>query len=307
MRRTVVFYIMMFLTLPFSIVKAAELPVIDPLVSVSKALEFGVWKVYNEGSDILILDQESVRLIEVDVDHITVDNGRESFLLLDRGDTSVFPSSTSYQKDKAEIRNAGTNGQMLNARYQFGNRVFVVNGNTMTIFYVTDVDSSGVIITKTEINKFTNGVVHTGPQNQTILEATFTVMPPSSGSLVAINPAHTGSWFDPATSGRGGFVNIAEQNGQQVFVVSWFDYNDDGSQMWLLGSVPFEVGSTRIVVPMQITEKNANGEVIRSDWGSFTFEFTSCNFGNLLIEPNSGAPTQALSLSRLTKISGLSC
>ncbi len=125
---------------------------------------------------------------------------------------------------------------------------------------------------------------------------------------VPIQPAHTGSWFDPANDGRGGFVNIAEQGEQSVLVLNWSDYNEDGSQLWLIGnSNPLEIGATSAIVPVQVTQQDENGDVIKSDWGTILIEFNSCDTGNLIIEPNSDEPSQSISLSRLTKITGLSC
>jgi hypothetical protein len=132
------------------------------------------------------------------------------------------------------------------------------------------------------------------------------VATPTGG--IAIHPAHTGSWFDPETAGRGGFVNIAEQGEQMVFVIAWFDYNDDGTQLWLIGSsTPLSTDATSASVPVQVTHKNSNGEVVLSDWGTFTFEFSSCNNASLLIEPNTGGASQTVPLTRLTKIVGLTC
>lgn len=102
---------------------------------------------------------------------------------------------------------------------------------------------------------------------------------------VPIQPAHTGSWFIPAFPGRGGFINIADGDGGPVFVVSWFGYTD-GNQSWLIGSMPFEPGIDGVRVPMVITRLESNGHVIENNWGSFSFEFDSCNTGRLIAEPN---------------------
>ena len=132
--------------------------------------------------------------------------------------------------------------------------------------------------------------------------------PANAGAENTIRPTHTGSWFDPATDGRGGFVNIAEQGGQMVLVIAWFDYNEDGSQMWLVGSSdPLAFEATNAIVPVQVTSTDGNGDVIKSDWGTFTFEFNSCDSGNLVIEPNNDGASQTVPLTRLTKIVGLSC
>jgi hypothetical protein len=136
---------------------------------------------------------------------------------------------------------------------------------------------------------------------------TVSVAPTPSATSIPIHPAHSGSWFDPAMEGRGGFVNVADVNGQQVVVMTWLDYNEDGSQMWVVGSSdPLEANATKVTVSVQVTQQNTSGELIKSDWGRFSFEFSSCDSARLIIQPDNGT-SKTLALSRLTKIAGMSC
>jgi hypothetical protein len=312
MKRVSKICILMFLLLFNILVTAENLPVINPIVSATKALDFGIWKVYNAGTRIFIIDPDSTYYLQVKptAKSIIVETPEISYTLVDNGTTGANTPS-DINDDIAQIGlGAESKGQMLNARYQFGNKIFLVNGDTMTIFNIQDEDAvTGVAAPRTVINKYSNSIEHIGTRHVSVIDETVSITPPSSATVVSIQPAHTGSWFDPATDGRGGFLNVAiDQNGQSLVVVSWFDYNNDGSQMWLIGnSTPLELGATSAVVPVQITQKDIDGNVIKSDWGTFTFEFTSCDSGNLVIEPNNGEALQTLFLSRLTKIVGMSC
>jgi hypothetical protein len=310
MKRISKVYILILL-LSCSLVKADELPVIDPVVSANKALDFGIWRVYNEGARIFIIDSNRSYYLQVKPTQksIIVNTPDATYTLVDNGTSGANPPTDTFDNIAQIGLNVESKGQMTNARYKFGNKIFLVNGDTMTIFNFQDEDlATGNVTPRTVIKKYSNGIEHIGTRSISVIDESFSISPPVTGELVAIKPAHTGSWYDPASDGKGGFVNIAEQNGQLVFVVSWFDYNEDGTQMWLIGSSALlEPGATTALVPVQVTQKDVNGVVIKSDWGIFTFEFTSCDTGNLVIAPSSGGPTQTVPLSRLTKIAGLAC
>ncbi len=126
-------------------------------------------------------------------------------------------------------------------------------------------------------------------------------------SLFPIHPAHTGSWFDPEEPGFGAFINIADVNGARILVISWFDLNRDGEQFWLVGSsAPIERGvASSITIPMFQTEEK-NERLKQFNWGTFTFEFTSCDTLRIFGDSNEG-DSGWVNLTRLTKIEGMSC
>ncbi|HFD13201.1 MAG TPA: hypothetical protein ENJ32_12150 [Crenotrichaceae bacterium] len=162
--------------------------------------------------------------------------------------------------------------------------------------------SAEIVSSNQVMTVFDEGVIRELGFNPVFKITTSTVNP------APIRPAHTGSWMDSEVDGRGGFINIADLGGQTVVVLSWSDYNDDGSQLWLVGnSEPLEVDASTATIPVQVTQQAVNGEVTKSDWGRFILEFNSCDTGTLIIEPNNGGDAQTVKLSRLTKIVGLSC
>ncbi len=313
MSRIPAIFLYLFLAVANQGVVAETLPNINLIAPEGKAVNFGAWKIHNEGFVVTILDQNNFRLIKV--------HGNSSLRVSDADDKGFFLHQTGgstpidgfwYRRYSPETREAESIGEIQNGRYQFKKTIFLVSGDEMTFFNIRN-ENKSPILSKNVINKFDNSVVHSGRKTVTVIDPVSTVAPtpipadPTAGGVIPIQPAHTGSWFDPATDGRGGFLNIADQGGQSVLVVSWFDYNEDGSQMWLVGnSEPLAPDATSAIVPVQITEKDGSGQVLKSDWGIFTFEFTSCDSGNLVMSPNSGSPV-TIPLTRLTKIKGMSC
>lgn len=175
MKQLTTFFILIFLLLPGTSVIGMELPVIDPIVSTDKALKFGLWTVYNDGSDILIVDRDGSRLIAVDANTIVRDADK-GFQLFDRGtsaQSSGFNENTVQAALAAEVK-----GQMQNARYLFLNNIYLVDGDTLTIFNVNDEDDSGIAVPRTVINKFSNGVQHIGTDTVSIIDPTLTIPPP---------------------------------------------------------------------------------------------------------------------------------
>ncbi len=308
---------------------AAENQVINPIVPIGSAMEFGIWKVYNNGDSILFVGLKGRRILEVDAatgtffhrvsfrEEDTEGDDAQTFLLNSEGHTSeASTNDASYNQMLENAGSAQNLGQLQNARYQFGKMLYQVDGDNMIIFHIDDIDenNSGSVLPQIKIVKNDNSVLWTGTQIVSRFAPNFSAStsiaqsPPATGGLVPIQPGHTGSWFDPVSDGRGGFVNIADQGEQSVLVVAWFDYNNDGSQMWLVGnSAPLESEATSAIVPVQITQSDSGGNIQKTDWGTFTFEFTSCDSANLVITPNDGSSSQSLSLTRLTKITDMSC
>lgn len=122
-------------------------------------------------------------------------------------------------------------------------------------------------------------------------------------AAVQIQPAHTGSWYNPQEPGYGGFINIAEVNGQRVFVISWFDHTQSGQPFWVLGSQPIRPGDSRVKVDMiefpTPTTKRKKGE--------FLIEFISCNSAVLAVREGRRGRVKNIRLARLTKIEGMEC
>jgi hypothetical protein len=129
---------------------------------------------------------------------------------------------------------------------------------------------------------------------------------------IALQPGISGSWVVQG-DGQGALINVADVNGDTVFVVSWYTYLN-GQQVWMIGSTSISDNSTRVTVPVQTANGAEFGAAFLSNdintinWGTLTFEFSSCDTGTMqyksdLPEFSSGS----LSLTRLTNTKGLVC
>lgn len=105
-----------------------------------------------------------------------------------------------------------------------------------------------------------------------------------------ILPAHTGSWYDPANSGRGFFLEVANASGGSEtgpnILVSWYDFFE-GKQIWMVGLAPFAWGASSVEVPMLIstggqfgTAFNPSQVTNNPNWGRLTIRFTGCDIGS---------------------------
>lgn len=126
--------------------------------------------------------------------------------------------------------------------------------------------------------------------------------------------AHSGSWFDPANSGRGIVLEIAadpDDAGRRILIAYGYDYRE-GRQVWFNGAMPFALGDHEVTVPMQITSGADFGSAFSpgavqfdAGWGSLHIEFTACDAGQFTYTSSFGDVTQ--SLTRITTPSGRSC
>lgn len=123
-----------------------------------------------------------------------------------------------------------------------------------------------------------------------------------------ILPIHTGTWYDPANSGKGFFIEVAQASGSETgpnVIVSWYDFYQ-GRQIWLVGIAPFAWGASSVEVPMQISEGGqfgsafAPGQVTsNANWGRLTLRFTGCGAGSFSYTSSYGdgtIPVRSLTL-----------
>lgn len=103
-----------------------------------------------------------------------------------------------------------------------------------------------------------------------------------------ILPLHSGTWYDPASSGRGFLVEISQVAGSEagpLLVVSWYDYFE-GKQIWMSGIATYDWGASEVELPLQITSGGEFGDAFSpdqverdNDWGQLTVRFTGCDAG----------------------------
>lgn len=120
----------------------------------------------------------------------------------------------------------------------------------------------------------------------------------------------TSAWFDPSRSGEGWFF---EELTDGRVLVTWYTYDLEGKQMWLLG-----VGTTSngaVEVPEMLSVSGGafgpafDPEAIsETPWGSLRFEKTTCPAGQIsyqALDPEFGSATREVVL--LAGVEGLDC
>jgi len=134
--------------------------------------------------------------------------------------------------------------------------------------------------------------------------------PPTSFNIV---PCITGSWFLLARDGEGYNIEILETGLDPAQMLAFhYTYDDEGNQVYLIGQ-GFVDGDTA-VLPTQITSGPVYGDdydptdVVREDWGTLTFTFTSKDTGTVLRESTmAGFGTTEVDIERLSYVEGLAC
>lgn len=99
-------------------------------------------------------------------------------------------------------------------------------------------------------------------------------------------PLHTGAWYDPANSGRGLSIEVAQVDGgdgSPLLVAYWYDYFG-GQQIWMNGAAPFAWGDSEVTVSLARTSGGEFGEAfdpslvaVDADFGELTVRFHGCN------------------------------
>jgi hypothetical protein len=128
-----------------------------------------------------------------------------------------------------------------------------------------------------------------------------------AASTGAIGPGFTGSWFDPAESGHGLFIQVLPDN---RFLAAWLTFSPAGAQAWLFGDGSYS-GNT---ATLTLVEQPSGGQwiplfngVSHVRWGTLTFTFTDCHNGRVDFNSTAGYGTGSMALTRLTLPAGLTC
>jgi glucose/arabinose dehydrogenase len=129
---------------------------------------------------------------------------------------------------------------------------------------------------------------------------------PVSGPTV--DGGFTGSWYDPAQSGHGFFVEVLPGN---LFLAWWFTFSPTGEQSWFGGIGPI-VGNRVTMNPVRTTGgrfiPNFNAANVQNQpFGTMTFTFSSCSRGRVDFDFPDGYGRGSMELTRLTTPEGLNC
>ena len=122
-----------------------------------------------------------------------------------------------------------------------------------------------------------------------------------------------GTWYNRDQVGHGFFINIARVNADLKFVVSWYTYHN-GAAVWLTGSQTFNEGEQSVEVPVsqfngaQFGSHFTSDDVVPTEWGTLTFNFSSCDKGVVQYNPTLAEYDPGnIEISRLTNTVGAAC
>jgi hypothetical protein len=129
------------------------------------------------------------------------------------------------------------------------------------------------------------------------------------GAAFQIGAGMSGTWYDPAQSGHGLFIEVLPDN---RLLAGWFAFNPAGtSQAWFAGVGTYS-GDTATITSVDMPTGGRwipnfdPRSVVHNAWGTLTFRFTDCDHGAVSFNsPSFGVGT--MSLTRLTRPLGLSC
>lgn len=134
-----------------------------------------------------------------------------------------------------------------------------------------------------------------------------------TSQAILITGAFTGAWYDEDNAGHGYLLQILEQNGQDVAMVFWFTYDDQGNQTWLNGLGEVD-GETVTVELMEYTGGEMSGGSIMTDdisgsmWGTLTLSFHNCNKGTASYQAFDAAiGSGSHTIKRLSRTIGSQC
>ena len=131
-----------------------------------------------------------------------------------------------------------------------------------------------------------------------------------------ISAGHSRAWYDPANSGHGVFIHTigADPNDPQsprTMVAHWAVFDNQGNQLNVYGAGP--ITDNRAVVSV-ITSRDGRfppmtNPPTHTDFGTLTFDFTSCNQGTMTVAPlqSTGFAPTTVNLTRLTAVEDLNC
>ena len=135
--------------------------------------------------------------------------------------------------------------------------------------------------------------------------------PDGPSTSYPIVPCISGSWFLLERDGEGYVIEILGDSLAPEMLAYFYTYDEAGNQMWMLGQ-GFANGDTA-VLPVQVTSGAEYGDdfdpadVLREDWGTLTFKFTSKDTGTVERASTMGFGTTTVDIERLSTLTDLDC
>lgn len=133
---------------------------------------------------------------------------------------------------------------------------------------------------------------------------------------IGLNPGLTGNWWGgPSRNGEGFLLEVAESGGVLTLIVSFYTYDKDGKQVWLIGVGPANTGMTSNVEVFIASGRkwgeSGNQADFTKPFGTGTFTFPACDVGSFSITPNASYSANftaiGYDLSRDITVSKVAC
>jgi len=156
----------------------------DPVVDVTQAKIFGLWRVYNSGSTIYIVDKEKRRFLRMDASSnrpVYYNEERLAFSLFDNGTSkagNILSETHPWLKDVETAKNIEVSAHLLNGLFGFGEKRFQVDNETLTIYNQSDLDdTTQTLKTQITLKKYSNAVINKGTQTVSNFEESIVIAP----------------------------------------------------------------------------------------------------------------------------------
>jgi hypothetical protein len=112
------------------------------------------------------------------------------------------------------------------------------------------------------------------------IPSTFSTL--NSNSRIPLSGRLSGNWVVQGVPDQGFVIAISELTDSldPLMFLSWYTYDNDGNTLWLTGAAQFEIGDTRITIPIELV---TNGEFLgtkvadRDVVGSVIITANDCN------------------------------
>jgi cytochrome c peroxidase len=124
--------------------------------------------------------------------------------------------------------------------------------------------------------------------------------------------AMSGTWWNPVRDGEGQYIGFERIGNRNVAVLAYFTYDAEGNARWLVGSVDFAAGATRVTIPLIQAQGASFGVGFRSSdvttisAGAATLDYLACDRIRFSYESEDGA--FGFELSRLVgPLDGADC
>jgi hypothetical protein len=135
---------------------------------------------------------------------------------------------------------------------------------------------------------------------------------------IGLNPGLSGHWWGGVSrDGEGFLLDFSYSNGELILIASFYTYDSEGNQVWLIASGPATTGTTA-TVSVRITDGPMWGDdfdpnsLNSTPWGTADFTFPSCEAGTVILMPNEamksvGYTDFGYDLNRDVTVSGIQC